>query len=376
MHYNSDKIRSEKDLPAHLTDMVRVLKNRIQAQMLTGDFYALLVELNSFVAPSLQPFKFQEIIIDGFSHDHPLNFDDRSANLCLRFKNGKFTSIFQSGTSPLVFENCTLENLRAKYVPIRTHLENSTLQSLDLRNDNGNFGYFSANASKIGSLVDSDKDVSFIYLRKSELKSIWLTRVKLSNVKFIQVTFTDAPILISCEMQKSVHFIDCLFKDRGMDAIGDYRELKQLMQRNHDEAMAIEFSGLEAFCRHQIIIEKNSKNLDWLVSHSHNFINRFGLDVYRPLTLIGLQTVISFLVFLSLTKLDLVYATNKEFGVYLQTIALAFLSSLGPLRIFAKFESVTPTAFIGELAMWVFAITSSLLWFFLILGIRKRYKIS
>ena len=147
------------------------------------------------------------------------------------------------------------------------------------------------------------------------------------------------------------------------------------MQVNQDESGVVQFSGLELKAKHEQIKLSNSLP-DKIASYSYLIINNFGLNIYRPLYLLLVQCNVTFYIFLWMAKEDYLYLKPPKLGgPYQQALMLSFLGALGPFRLFAKFDSFIPTTIAGILFLFILMILSSLLWYFIITGIRKRFKV-
>lgn len=293
----------------------------------------------------------------------------------------------------VIFENCTFSSIGKecpwKYKFVNCHLEhlhiNIDVANMEFVNSNVRTVVFSMNSSHLvfeGGEVErffGTVNLNYFFLFSVKLNHFDCSNTSQSYSAYCDVIFKAAPNFFGAKIDKSTIFYGCTFLDFGITSANYYRELRHILNSNGDEFGALQFSSLELQSKHDFLSRIKKFSLDWWVSLSYKHLNKFGFDTYRPLNFVAAQFVFSIGVFLIMAKYNLLYLAGHighDIGVYIQAILLAFSSSLGPLRILGSIQGLTPTTLAGELVFWAFNVSSTLLWFFLVLGIRKKYKLS
>jgi hypothetical protein len=197
----------------------------------------------------------------------------------------------------------------------------------------------------------------------------------MQNLYFTNCMFKCAPDFMGCNFSKSVSFYNCKFTVASEATGKYYRDLKHKMSDNHDELSASFFGGMEMKTKHGDL----TFGIEYCLSHGYSWLSDHGLDQFRPVRLL------SWLAGAALLTWGLVLAWSGEFaksetsGEHLssamQIIYLTFVSILGPLRLLGGFNLLKIDTFASQLLMWAFTTVASLLWFFVIMAVRRRFKV-
>lgn len=367
-----DSLPPEKQ--AAIKSHIEHLKKKSNA----GSFDSDLSSINSLLPNSsltAENKTYVEVKIDGLQIPHPISLKEHCSNMCVTFQNSKFDRIHISHSYPSKFINCEIKEVTIDSHLANLHFENCTLNIIKPKSTNPikHVGFY---GGKIGIISSNTQAVSHLTIIDCRVKELAFQKSTIAHTKFINVEFEEAPSFIDAKLEKTVFFNRCSFHEFTLDAQAFYRELRKHMHDNNDEEAANQFGSLELQAKHALLSFKNDPQ-DWLISHTYKLINNFGSNTYKPLTIIGLQFGLSFFVFLLLAKEKFLYLSGEQaFGEYGQALFLAFCSAIGPLRLLVKMDSHSPTHIFGEMTFLFFNIASTLLWFFLILGIRKKYKLN
>ncbi|WP_374028306.1 hypothetical protein ACES2J_08215 [Bdellovibrio bacteriovorus] len=191
------------------------------------------------------------------------------------------------------------------------------------------------------------------------------------RVNFVDCTFFGNPNFIKCTFSKDVKFVSCGFKNYDNISAVYFQDLKQKMSDNHDDLSAHLFGAHELKCK--------DHGLHWgiekMLALGYRALNDYGLDPYRPLEHLFWLGLGSFVVWGN--YICHVGPFNIE-GVSApaQMLYLTFVSVLGPLRVFGTFNPLKDSGLGSQVVLWCFTMMASILWFFLILAVRRRFKVN
>lgn len=315
--------------------------------------------------------EFSDIIFD-----HPLAFEQESLNLCIVFKSCKFKEIKKIGFPPIVFEDCEIETLEIDQGAQNLHVVGKGIKILNFKSFRHSVAsHMTFKNLRVEKCIGPSSKLARVLFENVIFNEFNLNKSELTKVKFIDVSFVQAPDFIAANIDKSVVFVRSKFLDFSFDAPVYYRELRKLTHTNNDEEMANLFGALEIKARYRNT-ELRDDAFDKLVGLCYSLINDFGINIFKPLkNLVGLfclSYITFFVIFNRSVQLVDVFWSNIDF---LSPLKISFLSCLGPLRLLSKFENVSLGSFKLELIFWLFTLISTLLWYFLIVGVRKRYKV-
>jgi hypothetical protein len=340
------------------------------------DFEATMGNANSLFpiqSGKLPEQTFFEVNVPKLKYNFPITLGSYIDRICPIFEDSTFTTVLISHVSPIKFLNCTIDEIVFNSSRANLHFENCTVKKMRINNGSPirNVGFY---GGSIGEIDSGKKEISHLLIADAKVQLGAFQESKIIHTKFVKVTFAEAPSFIESKMDKTVFFHNCNFLEFNLNSQAFYRELRKHLHQNNDEETAAMFGALELKSKHALLKWKDDK-LDWVTSTCYKLINDFGLDTYKPLRWLGLQFIVSFFIFLALCKEQLVYKETAINGEYGQALYLAFVSSIGPLRLLVKLDSHNPSQIIGELAFLLLNLVSTVLWFFLIFGVRRKYKL-
>lgn len=225
----------------------------------------------------------------------------------------------------------------------RLRIEKMKFQSLELSFSNSSISGI--------DIVDCNFDLAFTHSNSSGLV---LNNTTFENCKINKI-FLNADF----EFGYRVEFNNCTFSILTSDYETIYRKFKKDFSNHRNENLFNYFGSLELKCHHHEL-SKNKKTLDYRLSSIYQWMNDFGFQPYKPLKHLAWFSLAAFIVSLGY-NCNLVMALHDW-----------FLFWLGPFRLLAKDSS-----FYVKNIIYVapFSIFSSIFWFFLILGIRKKFKL-
>lgn len=215
------------------------------------------------------------------------------------------------------------------------------------------------------------EDLSHATFSECEFKGIF----SVSDSTWKHVIFQDCSFFRELSVPladfKDVDFIRCKFTLENMRESA-FRHLKRKMLEGHDDQNAHLFAAYELMIR----TKDYRRGMDALLTKCYQGINDYGLQPYRPLKiLLGIFFVAFFfwsqyfICFYSLSGPSTILKNISE------VLYLSLLSISGPLRLFGLTNPlINPTLF-STFAIWFFTAISSVLWFFLIMGVRKRFRV-
>lgn len=183
--------------------------------------------------------------------------------------------------------------------------------------------------------------------------------IEVNNCTFEKCTFKEIVFQSDFTFGNTVNFLDCTFTRFEDNYQPIYRKIKKDFLEHKNENLFNFFGSLELLCHHDEL-SKNKKTIDYKLSYLYRWMNDFGFQPYLPLKHLAWFSLAAFFGSLGY-NCDLVMAFHDW-----------FLFFLGPFRLLAK-----DTNFHVNNILYVapFSILSSIFWFFLILGIRKKFKI-
>lgn len=386
---------SADELPNDTRIIVESIKESLTLVSTAEDLHEVLMQIQTAIiegAISKKLTKHFEIVFPKIDIKDKFSYGDDYKNICPIFVNSSFEQIEKNSIHPIKFFNCEITRaFTAKSKIINCEFNQSKIEFFLMSGDWATSGLAYFKECEIGMITVSENLlIRNLRIEKCKIDYATFGKNQLDNVEFVEVEFIKAPGFIDSTITKSVTFHNCIFNDNDVSAIPKYRELRHLIQKNNDEVTAAEFGALERRAKHKILLGTkrplfSSHWWDGIVSSFYGVINDFGLNTYKPLKILFINWYLSFWLFFLFAQSDLIYATNgssnlgnfgKELNPYWQSFLIASLSNSGPLRVLGKFDGLYPTIFFGEVAYWVVSVFSSLIWFFLIIGIRNRYKLS
>lgn len=294
------------------------------------------------------------------------------------------------------FENCQF------FEPVNIRFPNSTFLNCNFTNLflEASLDSFKCSGEKIDTLnlSTNQEPEGGYYFSKLNINKLKING-ELYNVYFRECSFKDEVIaeysqrpykkvyFEKCEFYAAPDFLEASFsKAVGLDgnrfnkldrhSMRCYQDLKHKFSENHDDAGVATFGAMELKCKHTF---SEANLIERVCSNGYKFISDFGLDPFRPGLFLFIQFISSIFIFMTITStLGLFAAKNKDLILnteLLQSLYLSLVTTLGPFRILGDFnllEVVTP---MPQIVMFLLSALSSLLWFMLILAIRRRFKV-
>ncbi|OYZ13514.1 MAG: hypothetical protein B7Y39_17530 [Bdellovibrio sp. 28-41-41] len=330
--------------------------------------------------------KYQTAIVENRIFNFDLVFSsDSYASYEIIFKNCTFKDIkINPGTSKITFFGCTIHTLTKNNFSLGLFIQgNSRITNLIFEMSDRNLMIEIKDSVVETLFVSTGKNNQFFdninILNSTLSKTTWeidnTHRTKYGRLHFIGVTFHEAPNFVNTEFSKDVVFRNCIFVDHSESAQIPYRDLKHKFGENHDDLMASHFGGLELISKHNSI----SSRLEKVLSSVYKVLNNYGLDPYRPLLWLVKLLCLAFLVWsLSIYSLGpMVPETNGQVVSSIeQVFYMTVMSVLGPLKALGIFNILKIQTLFYQIIIFIFNLVSSLLWFFLLLAIRKRFRVS
>lgn len=202
--------------------------------------------------------------------------------------------------------------------------------------------------------------------------------IKINNCNFYGCTIENIELKIDFKFGNNVDFFGCVFTRTTSDYEVIYRKFKKDFQEHRHENLFNLFGSLELECHHSTL-KLLRPSINYFLSSMYNYLNRFGLDPYRPFMWLGVLFSIAVFVWsLNIFVLGPFEVENKGLKIneIEQFFYLSFVSILGPLKALGIFSLLKIQTLLAQTILFVFNLISSLLWFFLILAIRKRFRVS
>ncbi len=215
--------------------------------------------------------------------------------------------------------------------------------------------------------------------------------ILIDHISFDNCSFDEAGGFNHLKLKQNVFFDDCDFTSGDPLKTSTFRHIKNCYGDNGNDRMANYFGSLELksqYTRKQALGYPNS--IETRVFKAYDWINSFGLDTYKPFwTMVKYTAAIALLLSVYSLLVQILQSPYYNIYIYLNLITdfahnyLAVLvspiSAIGDsgLKIITsnsniRFLDNTLIPFIKfVIRLYIF-----LLWFFLILGIRKRFKIN
>lgn len=198
------------------------------------------------------------------------------------------------------------------------------------------FSFFNSTVL-FGDIDENEKRVDSIYFYNCRIG--FTEKIKSFNFKY------------------DVNFIDCeyIMLEKNLEPV--FRKIKKDFYNNGNDLAGNVFSALEMKCHHLRLTFKNNF-ADKFIGTLYQGLNDFGLSPYRPLLwLIGFGTIV-----FVLNHFITPSVAQNNFEVFLS----------GPFKLLSKDLNYLNVSGIKQMLLNVL---SGLMWFFIILGVRKRFKI-
>ncbi len=260
---------------------------------------------------------------------HDCNFTDEitvaRSEGTLKFIKGSAEKVFYSSRNKTSFEFTTFKHLIIRYTV-------GLVRRLQVKNCNFNLLFMAS---------DNNAERTF------------------DDANFEKCTIKNIEVQADFNFGNNVYFSDCEFENKISSYESIYRRFKKDFSNHRHENMYNLFGSLELMCHHDEL-SKKKWSFDYSLSSVYRLLNNFGQDPYRPVKHLLYCTFGAFLTAL---------IVSCSFSTALHD---AFIFLLGPFRLLAK-----DTNFKVNNIVYValFSVLGSLLWFFLILGIRKKFKL-
>ncbi|RYZ92989.1 MAG: hypothetical protein EOP06_02495 [Proteobacteria bacterium] len=246
--------------------------------------------------------------------------------------------------------------------------------------------------TRTGAVIINDSSVQNLRLSSNVFSSLALTdcvvtKLEANDSTFAGITnfegthFSAAPDFFETKFYEDTSFANTRFDDESKAALGPYRSLKNAMSKISNDIDESRFAGYEMACRHKSMPIKRENAIELFFLYVYRGINSYGRAPFRPLILIGVLFLIfstSYCYFDAYKIADLPNDTwikkISNSSPKMQALFISGLNTLGPLKIFFEERYVialTPAWFFWSLIQ---SAISTVLWFFAVLGIRKRFK--
>ncbi|MBL7557630.1 MAG: DUF4097 family beta strand repeat protein [Bdellovibrionaceae bacterium] len=271
-----------------------------------------------------------------------LSIENQNGNVC--FLDCLFSEYIQVNKShgSVVFAGGSTSVFRVKSKNY-LRIEKVKFQNLELS--------FSSGSISGIDIIDCNFDLAFTHSDKSG--------VVLNNSTFENCKINKIYLNADFEFGYRVEFIKCNFQILNSDYETIYRKFKKDFSNHRNENLFNFFGSLELMCHHDEL-SKNKKDFNFILSSMYQWLNNFGEAPYRPFKHLAWFSLPAFTFSLGF-NCNIVMAFHDW-----------FLFLLGPFRLLAKDASFHVN---NILYVAPFSILSSIFWFFLILGIRKKFKI-
>lgn len=310
-------------------------------------------------------FDFEDVILNDF-HALDSAMSISQENEPIIFKKYRIKNLSLSLSSDIIFEQCSFDSLyldssfydrnrSIKFVDCVGYSEPSQIQKIKIVSSNN----IDIENSKIKLLkLGQNNDKGFARFKKckidilegdSNYNNTWSTY-------FDKCEFTEIKNIKHINFDIDTEFINCKFnKTTDVDI---FRELKKMFQSHHNDFLTNLFGAYEIKAKYQNM-DIRKETGDKIFGFLYSKINDFGIAPYRPIKYL----IVSCIMFATILHLE------KNQVILKNVLVFAF----GPFKyLLVNFKF---SGNLYEYSMAFMTVYSSILWFFLILGIRKRFKI-
>lgn len=208
---------------------------------------------------------------------------------------------------------------------------------------------------------------------------------------FINNTFIKAPNFSFEKEQKypnNIIFQRCTFEDYSEDAAGRYRLLKDVMASANNEQEETRFAGLEMRSRDKTLSWKPKDFFEKICSMFALLFNNYGMSISRPLFVLFLLVISGTAIFCNfpvlITKNPSInvneikgtwaYAIYNSDIILVKSTYYSMINCLGPINFFLNENLITAINIWGQSIAVFQGIISSILWYLLIVGVKKRFR--
>ena len=306
-------------------------------------------------------------------------FTDKNSDKILlekmKFINFDLSEIFVNSNTTyfknaeVVFENCLIEKITYLGLADSTiwfvELDKEKLCNIDIK-DGVSLG--SALFFEGGNLKFKYNKKAFLAGSLEFTKSVFISfefsGSFTGSLEIRDCIFEGAPNFNVLEVSQQFSIEGNHFKDHNAQSIHLYRKLKKLLQENSDTTQANTLFSHELQCR--LAGQSWSRNFpEKLVGFFYWIFSNYGLSIAVPLILLIISSATFALV-------DSLYIFNKvdSFSLYFGH------HFIGPFSLVTDHFDVTYTTIASQYYRFFSGLWISLSYFFLVFGVRKRFKIN
>lgn len=334
--------------------------NKAQVDIENIQAKSILLKKFSVESIALDNCGFKELVFDGLSGNTKLKIADSKKNL--------------DNTSNIEFKASTIGDAEICIKKLAIlKISQGSHQTLKLE----------------GGKIDSFKIAAGAQFHKAlKVNDVEFIDVIASNVEFRKTCrftnchFKKVPIFFGADfLHKDVTFFNSSYEDvSSEDALAGYRELKFKMAGISNDIEEHVFSGLEINSRRKRL---GPKHFEWWMSWLYKGINNYGRNLWLPFLWIGICFFVGLVFYYLAGNIFELNPRYKELAFYkylkgsneiIQVFYVSFINCLGPLRYLISPQFVVASNTCGHIAFFTQNLITSILWFFFVLGIRRRFK--
>jgi hypothetical protein len=248
--------------------------------------------------------------------------------------------------SSLFFETAVIENIHAK-----------------------NVQFINVTSFKNCTLGTQNKDA--VTFKNSEFKT---------SLLFKDCNFSSAPDFHGARLHEDTKLVRCNFKDYSEYAEGSYRLLRKFFETREDNLTAkqLHYHELKS-------ASKNSSMALWdekVISFFYWAFSFYGTSFFMPI--LWLLTLFSIGFYINTELLGIYCESHTGSPKWVQNsictssvntaLYLSLQASLGPIGLILTEKSIGFVNFLGNILHFLHSVLSSIIWFLLIMSIRRRFK--
>lgn len=325
--------------------------------------------------------------ISNITRTKPLAF---SGEYSFRFKftSCKFTDVFftHSIHPGIFFEKCDFKSIRVETKPKVLVFDRCNIERLEIIKGNHSYVPFLQliRCPKVTEARLDDLEFASVSVVESDIGDFSARNSTfLGTSDFVKNNFRKAPEFYRATLHPMTTFHRSEFFDTTEGSAPRYRQLKVLMDQAKNEVEESVFGALELECRY--------KGLDWkrdriekFLSLWYSWLNDYGRSPFKPgLWILG-QFVVAFFIHYAFERVSSGWLFHADIATtpieyrlsepLPKSLWTAFVGVLGPLRLLGSLNIVPPSSISGILVSWMEVLFSTLFWFLLIAGIRRRFR--
>ncbi len=305
----------------------------------------------------------------------------------------------QTNIEKVSFLNCTIKNLHLSSVNMGSLVKFDNDSDEDRTEKDIKLTVLPSGPGKVvvgagsWSIEVQDAEVSTNIKNEFEFNGTRFIKFKIQKHSFsnkLQLShcrFVSSPEFHDVELYHLTRFDDCVFEELSPVSERNYGQLKHMMAETKNKPMEELFAAYELESRLSYITFWSSNWFEKCIGWCHMALTDLGRNLTWPVYwLLGIGAAFTLILYVRLGVWGDEIIGPLQGGpawsevamsweTYCKAIYISFIGSLGPLRLLAPMNPFESKTWVQATIGFVHIMSSSLLWFFIIINVRKRFML-